>query len=154
MYHGITKWLRLAGTLKSIQFQPPPWAGCPHQLRLPRGPIQPGHGHLQGWGTHSSLGSSARAPSPGSEGKAMLIISVMHSLPWIHIDSSDTQLTFLACPMAQVSLSLLWQHRSSAVACSVGGSGRFSLKHRALKSPIFKPFLPIHSLQWSKWCWW
>ena len=31
---------------------PPTSSGCP-------GPIQPGLGHLQGWGTHSSLGSSA-----------------------------------------------------------------------------------------------
>ena len=36
---------------------PPTSSGCP-------GPIPPGLGYLQGWGTHSSLGSSARASLP------------------------------------------------------------------------------------------
>ena len=39
--HRIIEWLRLEGTLKFIQFQPLPWQGCPHQLRLPRAPSNP-----------------------------------------------------------------------------------------------------------------
>jgi len=42
------------------------WLAAPSPAQAAQGPIQPGLGHLQGWGTHSSLGSSARA-SPPSE---------------------------------------------------------------------------------------
>jgi len=52
--HTITEWLRLEGTLKVIELQPnamawllPTSSGCP---------IQPGLGHLQGWGIHSFSG--------------------------------------------------------------------------------------------------
>jgi len=40
------------GTSKTIQLQPPPWAGCPRSSGCP-GPIH-SLGRLQGWGTHSS----------------------------------------------------------------------------------------------------
>jgi len=39
---------------------PPTSSGCPE-------PVQLGLGHFQGWGTHRSLGSTARASPPPSE---------------------------------------------------------------------------------------
>jgi len=33
------------------------WQGCPPPDQAAEGPIQCGLGHLQGWGTHSFLGS-------------------------------------------------------------------------------------------------
>ena len=38
--------------------------GCPPSAQAAQGPIQPGLEHLQGWGTHSSLGSCATASPP------------------------------------------------------------------------------------------
>jgi len=40
------------------------WAACPPLEWAAQGPIQPDLEHLQGWGTHSSLGSSVRASLP------------------------------------------------------------------------------------------
>ena len=65
--HQIIEWPRLDATLKIIQFQlhfhgqdfPPP-------AQAAQGSIH-GLGHLQEWGTHSSLGSSARALLPSEQ---------------------------------------------------------------------------------------
>ena len=40
-FRRIIIWLRLEGTSQPPQPQPLPWAGCPHQLRLPRAPSNP-----------------------------------------------------------------------------------------------------------------
>jgi len=68
--HRIAEWLRLEGNLKLTQPQPLPWVGCPLPAQAAQGPIQPGPEHLQGWGTHTPLGSSAGA-SPPSENSIM-----------------------------------------------------------------------------------
>jgi len=59
--HRIIEWLGSEETLKIIELHPysPP-------AQAAQGPIHPGLGHLHVWGTHASLGSSARA-SPPSE---------------------------------------------------------------------------------------
>ena len=55
------KWVGLERTSESNLG---PWAGCPPPAQAARGPIQPGLEHLQGWGTHTSLGNDARASPP------------------------------------------------------------------------------------------
>ena len=50
-FHRIIEWFGLEGTLKSIQFQPLPWAGLP-----PTNSGCPGFERVQGWGTHSFSG--------------------------------------------------------------------------------------------------
>ena len=65
--HTITEWLRLEGTLKVIELQPPCHGqSCLSLDQAAQGPVQPGLEHLQGWGTTASLGSCASA-SPLSE---------------------------------------------------------------------------------------
>jgi len=62
--HRITEWFALKWILKPTQPRPLPWAGCPLPAQAAQGPIHPGPEHLQGWGTHSSMGSCARVSSP------------------------------------------------------------------------------------------
>ena len=52
--HSIVGWFGFEGTLKPPQPQPLPWARMPPTSSGCPGLIQPGLGHLQGWGTHSS----------------------------------------------------------------------------------------------------
>ena len=68
---NVTEWLRLEGTLKPIQFQSLPWVGCPTPDEVAQVPIY-GLGHLQGWGTHSALGSlgKSRAHRGGAQDRA------------------------------------------------------------------------------------
>jgi len=56
--------IALEGASKPTQFQPLPWADCPPPAQAAQSPTPPDLGHLQGWGTHSSLGSTARASLP------------------------------------------------------------------------------------------
>jgi len=58
--------LRLKGPLKPIMFQPSAVGWLPPRGQAAQDPFQPGPEHLQGWGAHTSLGSSART-SPPSE---------------------------------------------------------------------------------------
>ena len=48
--------------LKAHPSQPVPWAVCPPASPGCPGPIPPGLGHLQGWGTHSFLCSWNKNP--------------------------------------------------------------------------------------------
>jgi len=57
--------LRLEGTSKIIKCHPRPWAGLPPTSSGCPGPHPPCLECLQGWGTHSSLGSSASASLSG-----------------------------------------------------------------------------------------
>uniref|UniRef100_A0A8C9LBZ8 F5/8 type C domain-containing protein n=2 Tax=Pavo cristatus TaxID=9049 RepID=A0A8C9LBZ8_PAVCR len=59
--HIITEWLELEGTLKPTQFQLFAVGRSPPLAQAAQGSIQPGPECLQGWGTHSSLGSCSRA---------------------------------------------------------------------------------------------
>lgn len=52
--HRITKWFGFGGTLKPIWFQTLLWAGW-HQMKLPKGPIQPDVGQLQRWDSFQSI---------------------------------------------------------------------------------------------------
>jgi len=57
----------VGGDLKAHSVPTPAMDWLPPEPRgVAQGPNQTGLGNLQGWGTHSSLGSSARA-SPPSE---------------------------------------------------------------------------------------
>ena len=50
--------------LKATHPNPCRGQGCPPSAQAAQGPIQLGLEHLQGWGTHSSLGSCATASPP------------------------------------------------------------------------------------------
>lgn len=52
----IMEWQGLEGTLKNIELQPLPWAGCPPSGQAVQGPNH-GLGLLQAWCSHSSLGN-------------------------------------------------------------------------------------------------
>ena len=56
-------WVR-RGLKDQLVPTPQPWAGSHPSAQAAQGPIPPGIERLQGWGTHSSLGSSARASPP------------------------------------------------------------------------------------------
>ena len=57
----------LEGTSEVIQFQPLPWVGCHPAAQAAQGPMQPGLGHLQGWGSCTLLPWGTAPPlQPGS----------------------------------------------------------------------------------------
>ena len=62
--HRILEWLRLEGTLRISQSHPCHGLAASHQISA-QSPTQPEH--PQGWGTHSSMGSTASASLPLSK---------------------------------------------------------------------------------------
>ena len=63
----------MGGTLKLVLFYPLPWAGTlPTSLLVAQSAVQLGLGHLQGWGTPSSL-SSFSSLKLGLGGKGSLM---------------------------------------------------------------------------------
>jgi len=68
------EWLRLEGTLKVIQFQPLPCAGCPPPAQAAQGPTQPGLECLQGWGINKPT-----IPWKDLDNKVLLITAFVQS---------------------------------------------------------------------------
>lgn len=77
MFHHTMAWVRRGLTDPQPQFMP--WAGCPHQTRLPRAHPWLGMGHIQ----HSGQPGPAPHPLPKQSHRSVIIRSIQfkHSDP-------------------------------------------------------------------------